>query len=422
MKSLSGHRPRRQQLLFLLSAVVPLTLLVLEAVDAGSWQLFGCWLVSGGVPLAALYAPRDRFTAVAATAVPVSFLMTLVGTRLTHRPEHTFGFVEAVALLLLVARALWQQPLPRAAALAAGATLAAGSLFLRLEPSQYSVTGGITAAAALFAGALMVVLGLCLRLLDTLRAREHEAGLQAQRLQYARELHDFVAHHVTAIVAQTKAVRFTTAAGMAPGPEELDRSLAGIERAGSQAMESMRGMVTVLRDTGRTAPADRGLDGLRALTADFSAAGPPATLALDPRLADADGTVPAEVTAVAHHVVREALTNIRKHARETTCVTVDVRKADDGPRPLLRVSVTDDGAGAGPDADVPERDVRAADAAARRAGKESGFGLTGLAERVEALGGRLTAGRRAGAGWTVGAELPLTAAPHGDAPRAGLRP
>ncbi|WP_372451822.1 histidine kinase [Streptomyces oryzae] len=54
-------------------------------------------------------------------------------------------------------------------------------------------------------------------------------------MEYARELHDFVAHHVTAIVAQTKAVRFATASGHAPPPAELDAMLGRIEQAGAEA-------------------------------------------------------------------------------------------------------------------------------------------------------------------------------------------
>ncbi len=173
-----------------------------------------------------------------------------------HRPEHTFGLAETCALLLIVARALRERPSVRAVFLTAGALCAVTVMFLRLPPSEYPVVATVAVPVLWCAVALAAALGLYLRLLDRFRAREHESGLQAQRLAHARELHDFVGHHVTAIIAQTKAVRFATAAGRPPSPEDLDTMLAAIEDAGAQAMGSMRSMVTVLRDpAGTTADA-----------------------------------------------------------------------------------------------------------------------------------------------------------------------
>lgn len=206
----------------------------------------------------------------------------------------------------------------------------------------------LIAVIAVCAVPFMVVVGLCLRLYDTLREREREAIRQGQRLEHARELHDFVAHHVTAIVAQTKAARFTAAAGHTQSPEDLDRMLAQIERAGSQALGSMRAMVSSLRDHTTASAATRptgdpaGLRGLRDLTEEFSEVGPPAELTLAPELADRP--LPPGILTTVHRVVQESLTNVRKHATGVGRVEVRIGVRPDDPE-RLEVSVVDDGQG-----------------------------------------------------------------------------
>ncbi|MFI6062200.1 sensor histidine kinase [Streptomyces sp. NPDC051286] len=251
-------------------------------------------------------------------------------------------------------------------------------------------------AALWFAAALAAVLGLYLRLLDRYRAQEHRAGLQAQRLDHARELHDFVGHHVTAIIAQSKAVRFATAAGCPPSTQELDGMFAAIEEAGSQAMQSMRSMVAVLRSPGAATAPGGELADLRTLTQRFARTGPATTLALDPRLAA--GGLPPGIATTVHQIVRESLTNVRKHARRAKAVTVDVRLDGDTARPAVLVSVTDEGPGTA---------GHTAEPADLGDGPRSGYGLVGLSERAAMVGGTVTAGAQAGVGWIVEARIPL---------------
>lgn len=390
------------------AAVLLIAAVATEGADTGSVPLAAAWTVSGGLLLAAAVR-RDRFDAVAGAGVLASCLVTLVTTRVAARPDTTFGLVESCALLLVVVRAARLRPPLRAAALAGGALVALTVILLRLPPSEYRPLVPFVVPAFWFAAALATVLGLYLRLLDRYRAQEHQAGLQAQRLEYARELHDFVGHHVTAIIAQTKAVRYATAAGRPPSPEELDGMLAAVEEAGSQAMQSMRSMVAVLRDPGgpaSTAGPGGELADLRTLTGRFCATGPATALTLDPRLTAA--ALPPGVAATVHQVVRESLTNVRKHARGAESVTVDVRLAGDTARPAVLVSVTDDGpdaAGSGgerADGDAGGPAVRGVGGPAR-----SGYGLVGLAERAAMVGGTVTAGARPGVGWLVEAHIPL---------------
>jgi signal transduction histidine kinase len=109
------------------------------------------------------------------------------------------------------------------------------------------------------------------------------------------------------------------------------------------------------------------------------------TLDLAPDLA---GRLPRAVDQLAHHVVVEALTNIRRHASGSAEVVVRLRTV---VGPALEVSVTD-GGGAGSALSV-RRDL-------------GGTGLAELTDRVGAAGGRLAAGRH-GPGWRVVASLPL---------------
>lgn len=238
---------------------------------------------------------------------------------------------------------------------------------------------GLLAAAA-------VVTGLYLRFQMTAREQQLAAVRAEQRTEFARDLHDFVAHHVTGIVVQAQGARYV--AGTAPGMA-VD-ALQEIEEAGTKTMSAMRRMVGVLRqEDDRVAlhPAG-GLGDLARLVDEFAAGGGPvARLSGD----DAGDDLPLEVTTSAYRVVMEALTNVRKHAGAASEVEVSIERT---PRWLF-VRVVNDGP------QVP----------AQRSGKpfdRSGFGLVGLDERVGAIGGRLRTEPGIDGGWVVEAALPLT--------------
>ncbi|MBA6433321.1 sensor histidine kinase [Streptomyces sp. GMR22] len=380
-------------------------LVALEGLNAPHPAMAAATMVSGVLCLAALAVPERLFARYAIGAAAVSCVLTVTEAQLSERPPNTPGMVELGALLLLSTRAVRRCPPLRAAGLVVASSGAAVVLPLRIELWDDHLKELIS-VIAVCAVPFMVVVGLCLRLYDTLREREREAIRQAQRLEHARELHDFVAHHVTAIVAQTKAARFTAAAGNPQSPEDLDRMLAQIERAGSQALGSMRAMVTSLRDhataSATTRPTGdpagpRGLGGLRVLrdlrvlTEEFSEVGPVAELILAPELADRP--LPPGIATTVHRVVQESLTNVRKHATGVSRVEVRIGVRP-GDREGLEVSVVDDGQGG-------------ASPAAERSVEGGGYGLVGLAERVEEVDGHLTSGPRDGGGWHVLAILPL---------------
>ncbi|WP_433331729.1 sensor histidine kinase [Spirillospora sp. CA-294931] len=210
-------------------------------------------------------------------------------------------------------------------------------------------------------------------------ARHRRTLIGTVRLELARDLHDFVAHDISGVVAQAQAARFV--AETDPG-----RALAALERieaAGLQALTSMDRTVSMLHGT--PAPSSLGLADLPELTGRFASAGPAdVRLQVDPAL----GTpLPREIDATAYRLVTEALTNVRRHAPAATTVTITLHRADG---PALAITVTND------------------TGSAWRRAPGSGSGLIGLGERVRALGGTLDAGPY-GTGWRISAALPLNA-------------
>ena len=197
-----------------------------------------------------------------------------------------------------------------------------------------------------------------------------------ERVGLARELHDTVAHHVSAIAVQAQAGR--TLAGQRP--EAALEALSVIEEEASRTLAEMRATVRVLRDGEPVeyAPAP----GVADLVSLARRNPVPVVDVLLP--ADLDG-LPLQVDAAVYRLAQESLTNALRHARNVSRVEIRVNQ-DAGS---LRLRVTDDGQ------IDPARPA------------SHGFGLLGMTERVQLLGGTLQAGPAPeGGGWTVDAELP----------------
>jgi signal transduction histidine kinase len=222
---------------------------------------------------------------------------------------------------------------------------------------------------------LPAALGASLRYRASSRLRERDRAKLREREQLARELHDTVAHHVSAIAIQAQAGR-TLAASR---PDVAVDALAVIEEAASRTLDEMRAMVGALREGEEPdlAP-QRGVADIERL-AHGAGEGP----RVDVELAgDLDGLRPL-VGAAIYRLAQESITNAVRHARHAT--RIDVRVFGDGD--CVRLTVQDDG-----------------DAGPTDTG--SGYGLVGMTERATLLGGTLEAGRSAGRGWTVTAVLP----------------
>ncbi|MEX3105893.1 MULTISPECIES: sensor histidine kinase [unclassified Streptomyces] len=383
-----------------LPAAAVLDLVYAEAAGGSAWAA-GAVLAVGFA--AVLWPAKKRpawLTEQVRTAVPALLSLLYTGVMLGLREPGAFGPGEVLVLFCLFFLAVRQVPGPWAAGCAVLNGLALFAL-----PERYLQSFSLhddRLLAALVVGLVLtgLVSGIAgyLRSLDYRRVVAVGETRRAERLAIAADLHDFVAHHVTGILVQTQVARM-----MSDAPQqEIDGVLAGIERAATEALASMRRTVGVLRDVGPEAVERRpvgDLDGIRELVDRFPGPGQRAILHRDP---DLPSGLPHEIQAAAYRVVQESLTNIRRHAADATDILVTLFPHAD----RLVVIVQDDGHGT---THLPTE------------AHGSGFGLVGLKERVTALDGELTAGPRQGQGWEVRAELPTGAKPRARSGGAGER-
>lgn len=222
-------------------------------------------------------------------------------------------------------------------------------------------------------------LGASIRFHANSRRRDIEQAKLRERNELARELHDTVGHHVSAIAIQAQAGR-TVAASQ---PDRVLAVLETIEQAAARALEEMRAMVGVLRDgeEPQLAPPP-GVSELRRLARDLGG-----TPRVDVNLSGEFDDLPPSIGAALYRIAQEAVTNALRHARDATCITVEVEQQPE----QVRLTVRDDGTS-----------DRTADAT-------PGYGLLGMTERASLLGGTLHAGPSSRGGWSVEAVLPTVA-------------
>jgi signal transduction histidine kinase len=310
---------------------------------------------------------------VAVLKMPLYGLRAPPGAVISHASE--FHLVPILAVAYLAAQSSAVSPLVAGAVCLAGT----GLLFSDLDNPGPRL-GWSRVLFSLFVVAGTTFLGALVREQRRLRGIESQKVVVEERTRIARELHDVVAHHVSAIVIRARA-----AERLAPGrPEVAVDAVRWIAEAGKEALTGMRDAVQVLREA----------DGDRAVEL-----APQPTLAdlrgiverLAPVELDVEVTLPHPVPAVdpqvelaAVRIAQEGVTNALRHADARRAV---VRVADEAGH--LLVSVDDDG----------------------RSGKApapgtSGHGLRGMAERAAACGGRLDIVRSHLGGWSVRAVLP----------------
>lgn len=286
--------------------------------------------------------------------------------------DYPLNLPEAVALAALVVRLAWKAG-PRAAA-AGMVLLAVVTLNGAVVRVGYGFDGWVQ--LGLLVGVVPACVGLLLRMRERARVVEEAAAEERtrrdERLGMARELHDVVAHHVTGMLVQAQAALVVAEQDKGKACEMLP----GIVDGGTDALEAMRAMVRTLRDGSAEAES-----ATTDLAADLRRLGEKAGLPVRMSV-ELPEVLRPELGRSVLRLVQESLTNVRKHARDVTCVDVDVRLTAEA----VLLSVVDDGV-------------------ARPSGA-GGFGLVGMRERVHELGGRFFAGDT-GEGWLVTAELPL---------------
>ncbi|WP_210585205.1 histidine kinase [Streptomyces sp. GESEQ-35] len=207
------------------------------------------------------------------------------------------------------------------------------------------------------------------------RRRIAEDTRAAERTRIARELHDVVTHHVTAMVVQAEAARYLTAA-----PDRLDQSLTAVTDTGRQAITDLRHLLDLLNPDHGVEARTPTVGRLRTLVEQTRRAGQPVEFTEEGRPATSTGSA----DLVAYRVVQEALTNALKYAHGSR-TSVQVHH---GAREIT-VEVSTDGSGS-----------RTASPGG------GGRGLAGLRERVDVLGGDFSAGARTDGGFVVRARIP----------------
>jgi signal transduction histidine kinase len=202
-----------------------------------------------------------------------------------------------------------------------------------------------------------------------------EQARTEERARLAGEMHDVVTHRVSLMVLQAGAL------GLTATDEATRRAAEELRTAGCQALDELRDLVGILRTTpdGDRTPS---VEGFAALVAESTAVGTPAELAEhgDPALAS------PVVGRTAYRIVREALTNVRKHAPGARA---DVRVEYEETQVRLTI-----------------RNTPPAGAASVLAATGSGLGIAHLRQRIELVHGTLRTGRTPDGGFSVEATLP----------------
>jgi len=259
-----------------------------------------------------------------------------------------------------------------------GREIVVGTAFVALVAllGMYAASASL---AEVFGGTVLLLLVVALAATFRYRAdlwqRQQLEVRNQERVALARELHDTVAHHVSAIAVQAQA------GGVVAGvqPEKAAEVLAAIESEASRTLAEMRSMVRVLREDEAADYAPQpGVADLPAL------ARTDATPRVEVSLDDALPRLSPSVDAALYRIAQESLTNALRHAGGASRVSIGVRREGDA----VRLRVIDDG----------RAEPRAA---------EPGFGLLGMAERAQLLGGSFSAGPVPDGGWVVQALLPV---------------
>ena len=338
------------------------------AIAEGIWRRDLAWRAVS-VPMVVALAPtllwrRTKPLAMVAIAFVVSGLQPL----LTHgQPSNMYTLV----FLLMLPYALLRWGSGRDVVL--GCAVLLGEVVFSLSAGFTTLGNAVGGAGVLVT---VVAVGAAFRYRARSRLRELDQAKLLERERLARDLHDTVAHHVSAM-----AIRAQAGLAVAPTqPEAAVDTLRLIEAEATRALAEMRAMVRVLRrdQPAELAPSPRIADLLQLATR--ASAGPIVDVEID---GDVEDLAPSIDTAI-FRLAQESVTNARRHAKHATRIEIRVA-ADDK---AVRLQVSDDGD-------------------ARPAGTP-GYGLVGMAERAGLLGGTCAAGPNPDRGWTVTAELPRT--------------
>ncbi|MFD4133126.1 sensor histidine kinase [Streptomyces goshikiensis] len=380
-------RPHRDDVLLAVSSVLAGVLLWSLGVHSTGNRDLPAWVAL--VPLLALGAMELLRRTAPAVTLPVA-VAGLVFDRFTVGNLATLLiFTDLVYAAVVYGKPVLARWLPLSTGMLTVAVTIAGVAWLRTPQALVIgvVTGILTFGPALTGATLRnhreAAEAARLRAEQTalLAEMDRAQAVVAERARMARELHDMVANHLSAIALHS------TAALSIDSPATSHDALGVIRENSVQGLAEMRRLIGLLRDAGagqEAAVAVPSLDGLDSLVghARTNGSGNGLDFVLDDRRPPGE-PLPTPVELAAYRIVQESLTNALKHAAPGT-VRVEVARADG--RLTVRVESP---YGERPGPRVPG----------------SGAGLVGMRERAELLGGEFSAGAT-GPVWRVRASLP----------------
>ena len=208
----------------------------------------------------------------------------------------------------------------------------------------------------------------------------HIAAL-AERARIARDMHDVVAHTLSIIIVQSDGGRYAGAGN----PEVARSTMETIRRESERALHDMKRLLGVF---GGSSHAD--YDDIAALVDQARETSPDTAIVRRVEGTAAPQRLGAQASMAVYRVVQEALTNVRKYAGPRPTVRIDERWDDDG----LSLTIADNGRGASSGLD----------------GHTPGYGLIGMRERVQAVGGTVSAGPGIRGGFVVSVTVPYAVA------------
>lgn len=318
--------------------------------------------------------PRPDKERVAAAAVTVAALAALLAwgdyVPLAVDGEPDAGVLGLSGAVFFFLAALTAGMSARAAAITLGAGFAA---VLAVGLSVTSSSGSIAVGAWAFAMAAAAASYRCsvwmidvVVKLDRARTTEAELAVAEERLRFARDLHDTLGRNLSVIALRSDLAEKL----VSRDPERATNEIQGVRQLAEDSLAEVRAVVRGERGTSL----DAELAGSRSL---LSAAGTECETS-----GSGDG-LPEHVQSTLGWVVREATTNVLRHAEASSC-RIDVRVHDG----VASLSMRNDGVRS------PQR-------------SQAGSGLAGLRERLEAQGGTLTIGPEVDGTFVLTATVPV---------------
>ena len=279
--------------------------------------------------------------------------------------ELTFGHGLA-GIVLVYAMCRWAPA--RQAAVGLGVVMAL-AFITELLDGESLITNLLLVVPWLIPALLAVIA----RYRSRLREAQQDQVRLAERNTLARELHDTVAHYVSAIAVQAQAAQFVGKSD----PDAMLSSVKTIEETANTAIDEMRRMIGILRSAD-----DQDLTVLAGSLNELAQPDGRPRVNVE---GDTDLTsVPAPIAAALYRLAQESITNAVRHNDDVTFVDVTVAVGEAN----ATIEVINDGR-----------------PSTRNRG--SGYGLVGMNERVEALGGTMSYGPRPTSGWRMAATLPM---------------